>query len=434
MKKRIYAASTLIVVILVTALSLNISQLDTITPTIEHTVKLLSSDEFMGRQLGTLGNDMTVEYITKIYEELDLTPFDEDYYHESKQTIYPPDKQEHYMEVVFKDGTSLVCEYGKDYIEFPFKHCNVSASITTDPEDPDLENKILVLRYDQKEYFYKAKAKGILLAQKSLFKLASMLHYLKDPKAYITQDLYNQLTSKEVEFINFKFDYEPTEIYAKSVVGKIEGVNKKKAVVLSAHFDHVGWAGDTIFPGTIDNASGTAILLETARQLQEYAKNHTFQYDIFFAAFNGEDSYLFCSADFIEDLEKEYDELYDINIDCVGMIGGGELTLSGLYNDDTNTLNTTLKEALISTFTENDLTLLDEFDGLSDHMHFNRKGYAGVTVGQKNIMGEEGGPSIHTPDDNPSIANYSVMQHCADILKKFVIKYDGTIFGPTDKQ
>jgi Zn-dependent M28 family amino/carboxypeptidase len=41
--------------------------------------------------------------------------------------------------------------------------------------------------------------------------------------------------------------------------------------VVSAHFDHVGIgqpvAGDAIYNGALDNASGTAILIELAREL-----------------------------------------------------------------------------------------------------------------------------------------------------------------------
>src|SRR4029453_8015333 len=38
-----------------------------------------------------------------------------------------------------------------------------------------------------------------------------------------------------------------------------------QAVVLSAHYDHLGFAGGAIYPGADDNASGTAVVVELAR-------------------------------------------------------------------------------------------------------------------------------------------------------------------------
>ena len=61
-----------------------------------------------------------------------------------------------------------------------------------------------------------------------------------------------------------------------NVVGLLRGsdpVLRNEYVVLSAHIDHVGIGravhGDSIYNGAMDNASGTALLLETARRLQE---------------------------------------------------------------------------------------------------------------------------------------------------------------------
>src|SRR5207253_28158 len=39
---------------------------------------------------------------------------------------------------------------------------------------------------------------------------------------------------------------------------------KDEWILLSAHFDHLGQAGETIYPGADDNASGVAMLLEVA--------------------------------------------------------------------------------------------------------------------------------------------------------------------------
>jgi len=41
-----------------------------------------------------------------------------------------------------------------------------------------------------------------------------------------------------------------------------------KTIIVSAHYDHLGPYGEDFFPGANDNASGVAVLLETARILK----------------------------------------------------------------------------------------------------------------------------------------------------------------------
>jgi len=65
-------------------------------------------------------------------------------------------------------------------------------------------------------------------------------------------------------------------VESQNVVAMLEGADpklKSEYVVLSAHIDHLGVAqsveGDRIFNGAMDNASGIAWMLETARRLKE---------------------------------------------------------------------------------------------------------------------------------------------------------------------
>jgi hypothetical protein len=67
-----------------------------------------------------------------------------------------------------------------------------------------------------------------------------------------------------------------SELESMNVVGRIEGSDarlKQEHVVLSAHLDHVGVGqpinGDRIYNGAMDNATGIASLLETARLARE---------------------------------------------------------------------------------------------------------------------------------------------------------------------
>lgn len=66
------------------------------------------------------------------------------------------------------------------------------------------------------------------------------------------------------------------KVTSENVVGVRRGTDpalRDEYVVLTAHLDHVGVGspvnGDSIYNGAMDNASGTALLMETARALQE---------------------------------------------------------------------------------------------------------------------------------------------------------------------
>ena len=50
-----------------------------------------------------------------------------------------------------------------------------------------------------------------------------------------------------------------------NVIGYIEGTEIKDTfIVLTAHYDHLGMMGKTMFPGANDNASGVAMMLDMA--------------------------------------------------------------------------------------------------------------------------------------------------------------------------
>ena len=69
-------------------------------------------------------------------------------------------------------------------------------------------------------------------------------------------------------------------------------------VVIGAHRDHFGKQGGLWFPGADDNASGTAVLLETARAL---ARSDTkLKRSIVFVSFSGEEQGLLGSRYYVQ--------------------------------------------------------------------------------------------------------------------------------------
>ena len=53
-------------------------------------------------------------------------------------------------------------------------------------------------------------------------------------------------------------------LMTQNVIGFLSG-KKSKYIVISAHYDHLGMMGSTIFPGANDNASGVSLLMNLAK-------------------------------------------------------------------------------------------------------------------------------------------------------------------------
>ncbi len=149
--------------------------------------------------------------------------------------------------------------------------------------------------------------------------------------------------------------------------------NAATTVILGAHYDHLGYGEDknaldtdyNIHNGADDNASGTAALIELAKQLkQASAKNNNY----LFINFSGEELGLFGSKYWLEHPTTNITPNYMINMDMVGRYDTAhKLTIGGYGTSPTwgtvfqTTTNTSLSLKFDSTGS-----------GPSDHASFYR--------------------------------------------------------------
>jgi hypothetical protein len=128
-------------------------------------------------------------------------------------------------------------------------------------------------------------------------------------------------------------------LYAFNVIGRIPGNGTLDGtVVIGAHYDHLGFGGEGslepdvrgIHNGADDNASGTAALLEVARQMAE--RRSELSRDVLFIAFSAEERGLVGASNIvrrppgglvIEDVEAM------INMDMVGRLRDDRLDVLG---------------------------------------------------------------------------------------------------------
>lgn len=203
----------------------------------------------------------------------------------------------------------------------------------------------------------------------------------------------------------YKHKYNTT---SSNIVGKIDG-ESNNAIIISAHFDHIGYQDGKLIRGAIDNASGVSVLLEVAEILKNTYSLEKPEFDIIFAAFNGEESGMMGSTKFVHDIIGKYDNLIDINIDSVGYINGGKITF--LNNESYNNLKKFMKESLENNGLE--VTLDNKILGRSDSDSFKRPEMKSICLIEENIK-----EVVHSEKDTSDIVNYSTL----DKISKSIIE------------
>ena len=155
-------------------------------------------------------------------------------------------------------------------------------------------------------------ARFAMLLEGTPYNADQLLALLKDGKPLPHFDLPARISAN--------VDAKVTDITSENVVGVLPGSDKTlrdEYVVLSAHLDHLGIAsegeGDRLFNGAMDNASGIAVLLQTARDL---AKKKAPKRSIVFAAVTAEELGLLGSRAFVADaLARKQRIVADLNTD-----------------------------------------------------------------------------------------------------------------------
>ncbi len=220
--------------------------------------------------------------------------------------------------------------------------------------------------------------------------------------------------------VSINLNIETKKEAAPNVIGIIKGTDTG-AVILSAHHDHDGKIGNTIYPGAVDNASGTVAIMEVARLMNEAVKKgHRPKRSIVFASFTGEEIGLVGSSYLAEHPVFPLDKTHAIlNIDMMGSV---DTFYSGRRADSMygyilvqDTLNRELRKALfdaheatgkelkLDPYYEQPQFMMRRLTG-SDQYPFFIKGVPFIRI--------DCGFSkdYHRPTDSPDKINYELLQ------------------------
>jgi Zn-dependent M28 family amino/carboxypeptidase len=172
------------------------------------------------------------------------------------------------------------------------------------------------------------------------------------------------------------------------------GAQDNGAMVITAHYDHLGVRDASIYHGADDNASGVTVLLALARQ----CRSTPFLHDVIFVAFDAEEMGLQGGRAFVKMLPiPSYRTIaLNINFDMVARGDKNELYIAGTQHTPA------LKPILEPVAARAKITVLfghdsgggqDDWTTQSDHAAFHQAGIPFV------YFGVEDHPDYHKPTD-----------------------------------
>ncbi|QPH39401.1 M28 family peptidase [Pedobacter endophyticus] len=156
-----------------------------------------------------------------------------------------------------------------------------------------------------------------------------------------------------------------------NIIGYIPGKGSN-AIVVSAHYDHLGVVKDQVFNGADDNASGTAGLLKIAAYFAKNKPNNT----IIFAAFDAEEMGLQGAKAFVGNPPVPINTIaVNLNMDMISHSEKGELYVCGTfkYPQLKRYVDTTRKDVKVILGHDDPKLGHDDWTNQSDQGAFNAK-------------------------------------------------------------
>ncbi|MDX5480730.1 MAG: M28 family peptidase [Hymenobacteraceae bacterium] len=213
------------------------------------------------------------------------------------------------------------------------------------------------------------------------------------------------------------FSFEAKQVVveqATNLVGYIPG-KSAKAIVITAHYDHVGARKGEIYNGADDNASGVGALLAAAKYFSKHKPQHT----LIFAALDAEELGLRGANAFLDNPPVPLqDILLNVNMDMLSINDRGELYASGTYH------NPQLKPLLEKVAPRPQAKLVlghdrpeqghDDWTGQSDHYQFHKRNIPHV------YFGVEDHPHYHKPTDDFVNVNRAFYADAAALVIDFL--------------
>lgn len=336
-------------------------------------VAFLASDDFKGRKPGTVGDDLSREYIIKQFRESGLNPYFKTGF---EQEFSVPNRVERAIDGTYfkykNEDLQLDLDYypvnlssskqvsGKtEYVKFGIESTKLKHD---DIDDEDIKGAIAVMEISSPdgihphskfkdwhdlgkrvELLKEKGAKAVILVHtkgnanspKSEFK---SLDDKGIPVIYVANKKYAKKLRRSRE-VSLSVSLSAIEDVTYNIGGVIDN-GQEKTIVIGAHYDHLGMGGEgsryrgeepMIHNGADDNASGTAGLLALARFLSQTEDPSMRRFNYLLLAFSGEEMGLLGSKYFVKKTRRTENHWhYMLNMDMIGRMEEETIAVNGV--------------------------------------------------------------------------------------------------------
>lgn len=212
-----------------------------------------------------------------------------------------------------------------------------------------------------------------------------------------------------------------------NVAGLVRGTERSdRALIVSAHYDHLGVRNGTLYPGADDNASGVAVLLAAAGRFAEDRPRHS----MIFAAFDAEEAGLAGAKTFLRAPPVPTNRIViNVNLDMLARSDRREIGAAGPFH--TPCLLPLLQDVqrrasvrIVPGYDRPGAGRRDDWTMLSDHAVFHRAGVPFL------YFGVEDHADYHGPGDTPARIDPAFFGDVADAILETLRTLDAERPGP----
>lgn len=233
---------------------------------------------------------------------------------------------------------------------------------------------------------------------------------------------------KDIGLKAYDNDYKKPFIFKDRSGKSVNGTNliayipgkKTEAIVISAHYDHIGVINGNIYNGADDNASGVGGLLSIATYFSKNKPEHT----LVFAAFDAEESGLKGAKAFVEKPPLNFDHIkFNVNLDMISRSEKNELYAVGTYHYPVLKSHVVSTNPNIKILFGHDVpgTGKEDWTKQSDQGAFNAKKIPFL------YFGVEDHADYHRPTDDFSRINKEFYQNAVNAILEVVQNIDKSV-------
>jgi Peptidase family M28 len=203
-----------------------------------------------------------------------------------------------------------------------------------------------------------------------------------------------------------------------NVVGALTGRDKTlrdQWVVFSAHLDHLGRTGSSLYCGADDDASGVAVVCAVAEAMAHLETRP--RRSVLFALWNGEECGLLGSRHYVDRPLVPLEQTVGVlQLDMVG-VGRSNAFLTSSRRLPASVPGRAEGRSRAFELFENAAHTLrlgllsDGVTGISDHIPFVRAGVPAVVVTTAGLH-----PNYHSPGDRPELVQPQALENCARLM------------------